>query len=83
MKDIRQQVRQFISENLYMGSSGSDFADEASFLEKHIIDSTGFLELVTFLEEQFTLRVEDNEMIPENLDSICNIEAYVNKKLGT
>ena len=50
-------------------------------MDKHVVDSTGFLELVTFIEDGWGLTVEDDEMIPENLDSLANIEAFVNRKL--
>jgi len=81
MSDIKNQVRAYIADNFVMGSNAAKFADSDSFLDLHIIDSTGFLELITFLEEKFGIQVEDEEMIPENLDSLDNIEAYVSKKL--
>jgi acyl carrier protein len=81
MSNIKSQVRTFIADNFLMGTNAGKFGDADSFLDHHIIDSTGFLELVTFLEEKFSIRVEDEEMIPENLDSLDSIEAYVEKKL--
>jgi acyl carrier protein len=81
MTDIKAQVRTYIADNFVMGSNAPKFADGDSFLDKHIIDSTGFLELVTFLEEKFGIQVEDDEMIPENLDTLDNIDAYVTRKL--
>ncbi len=81
MTNVKSQVRAFIAENFLMGANAAKFADTDSFLDLHIIDSTGFLELVTFLEERFGIRIEDEEMIPENLDSLDSIEAYVEKKL--
>lgn len=77
---IKTTVRAYIVDNFIMGGDGSDLADADSFMEKHVIDSTGFLELVTFLEETYRLVVEDDEMVPENLDSLDNIEAYVRGK---
>jgi acyl carrier protein len=56
--------------------------DTDSFMDKHVVDSTGFLELVTFIEDSWGVTVEDDEMIPENLDSLANIEAFVNRKLS-
>jgi acyl carrier protein len=82
MTKVKSQVRAFIADNFLMGPSADKFGDADSFLDLHIIDSTGFLELVTFLEEKFAITVEDEEMIPENLDSLDSIEAYVEKKLG-
>lgn len=81
MSDIKNQVRTYIADNFIMGSNAASFSDGDSFMDLHIIDSTGFLELITFLEEKFGIQVEDEEMIPENLDSLDNIEAYVGKKL--
>jgi acyl carrier protein len=81
MTDIKSQVRTYIADNFVMGSKAAKFGDGDSFLDLHIIDSTGFLELITYIEETFGFRVEDEEMIPENLDSLDSIEAFVSKKL--
>jgi len=56
--------------------------DDTSFLDKRIIDSTGILELVSFLEEELSIGVEDDELVPENLDSINNIVAYLERKMA-
>ena len=77
--NLKQQVRQFILDNFMMGGT-ADIPDDASFMERHIIDSTGFLELITFVEESFGIQVGDEEMVPENLDSLNNIERYVQQK---
>jgi len=82
MNDTKSTVRNFIVENLFMGAGGVEFSDDDSFLDRHIIDSTGFLELVSFIEETFGFQVKDNEMVPECLDSLNNIEAYVARKLS-
>lgn len=80
MQDVKTQVRQFIHDNFIMGSNGPRFADGDSFMDQHIIDSTGFLELVGFIEETYGFAVEDDEMTPDHLDSLNNIEAYVKAK---
>ena len=80
MSEIREQVREFIVENFLFGSD-EGLTDEVSFLDEGIIDSTGILELVSFLEEAFDIAVEDEELIPENLDSIKNVVAYLEKKM--
>ncbi len=80
MSDIKEQVRDFIIENFLFGEGGEDLKDDDSFLEKGIIDSTGVLELVEWLEETFGFRVEDEELVPENLDSVNNLEAFISKK---
>lgn len=77
--NIKQQVRQFILDN-FMMSGAADIPDDASFMDRHIIDSTGFLELISFVEQSFDIQVTDDEMVPENLDSLNNIESFVQRK---
>jgi len=81
MSDIKSLVRNYIVDNFIMNPDAASFADGDSFLDKHLVDSTGFLELVTFVEETWNLVVEDEEMVPENLDSLDHIDAYVQRKL--
>ena len=81
MQDVKGVVRQFLLDNFAMGG-GVTIADATSFMEEHILDSTGFIELITFIEETFGLAVEDEEMVPENFDSLDNIDAYVARKRG-
>lgn len=80
--DIKQQVRQFILDNLMMGG-GKEIPNDASFIDRHVIDSTGFLELISFVEQTFEIQVFDDEMVPENLDSLNSIERYVLHKRAT
>ena len=80
--EIKSTVRAYIADNFLMGADAADFADSDSFIERHIIDSTGFLELVTFLEETWGFVVEDVEMVPEHLDSLDGLAAFVSRKLG-
>lgn len=80
MSEAKAQVREFIVENFLFGED-ENLQDETSFLDEGIIDSTGILELVNFLEETFSITVEDDELVPENLDSLTNLEAYLQKKL--
>jgi len=80
--DIADKVRSFIKENFYAAGS-TEIADDASLLDMGIVDSTGILEVVAFLEEQFEITVDDAEMLPENLDSIENIVAFVGRKQGS
>ena len=81
MQDFKKPLRRFIEENFLMGSSGLDLADADSFMARHIVDSTGFLELVMFLEETWDVTVEDDEMVPENLDSLDALQGYLTRKL--
>jgi acyl carrier protein len=77
---IKNDIREFILDNFLFGEAG-ELDDNISFLEEGIIDSTGFLELVAFLEEKFNINVKDEEMIPDNLDSLNNLTEYVAGKL--
>jgi acyl carrier protein len=77
--DIKQQVRAFITSNFYVADPAT-LADDASLLDQGIIDSTGVLEIIMFLEDTFGFKVEDSEMLPENLDSIENIASFVARK---
>jgi acyl carrier protein len=79
MSDVKTKLREFIVENFLFGTANG-LQDDTSFLEEGIIDSTGVLELVTFLEENFEIQVADEELIPENLDSINNVAAYLERK---
>ncbi|MBA4366817.1 MAG: acyl carrier protein [Desulfobacterium sp.] len=79
MSDTKEKVRSFIVENFMFGND-EGLSDDTSFLEQGILDSTGVLELVDFLEEKFSIKVDDEELIPENLDSIKNLVAYLSKK---
>ena len=81
MSDVKQAVRGFIAGNFFITDLGK-LADADSLLEHRILDSTGFIELVTYLEETFGVQIADDEMIPENLDSLDNIAAYVARKRG-
>ncbi|MCP4690341.1 MAG: acyl carrier protein [Desulfobacterales bacterium] len=80
MSDPREEIKNFIVENFLFGDD-SGLADDTSFLEEGIIDSTGVLELVTFLEEEFLIEVEDEELTPENLGSINHVAAYLARKV--
>lgn len=79
MQGIEQELHKYIVGNLLFGQS-IDLNPEDSFLAMGIIDSTGVLELVTFLEETYGIEVKDDELMPENLDSIRNISEFVKRK---
>jgi acyl carrier protein len=81
MTEIQQIVRAFVCENFYIGS-GEELDDEASFIDMGVVDSTGILEVVAFLEERFGIRIDDAELVPENLDSLGRITAFVARKKG-
>jgi len=78
-KELRSEIRSFIEQNYLLGQS-NNFADDASLLEHQVMDSTGVLELVSFLEGHFGVQVADEELLPENLDSIELIAQFVMRK---
>ncbi len=75
-----EKVRKYILETYLFTDDASALADDDSFLDKGIIDSTGILELVMFLEEQFGVAVADEELLPENLDSVNNLVQFIEHK---
>ena len=80
VQDIEPRLRAFISENFPAAGSADGLAADASLIEGGIIDSLGVLSLVGFLEETFGIAVADDDMIPENLDSIRALTTFVRRK---
>ena len=78
---VRSEIRQFVIDNFLFGERSSTLRDDDSFLDTGIIDSTGVLELVAFLEGQFAIKITDQELIPENLDSVNLVASFVCRKL--
>ena len=78
---VKTELRKFIVENFMFGQENQDFSDDASMLENGLIDSTGVLELVAFVEEKYGISVADEELVPANFDSVDNLAEYVRKKL--
>ena len=78
--DFVNPVKDFIIENFLFGES-DDLAEDTSFLDSGIIDSTGILELVAFLEENYRITVEDDELVPENFNSISDVSRFLKTKL--
>jgi acyl carrier protein len=78
--EIEREVKIFLINNYLFGKSEA-LADNASLLD-NVIDSTGVLELVVFLQDTFNITVDDQEVIPDNIESVSNIVAYVERKLG-
>jgi acyl carrier protein len=77
---VEIQIRGYILENYLFTDDDSALGDDDSFLENGILDSTGMLEVIHFLEDEFGVIVDDHEMIPENLDSVNRITAYIVRK---
>jgi len=79
---VRNDLRKFIIDNFLFGRDSTGLSDDDSFLEKSLIDSSGVLELVGFLEETYGITVRDHELVPENLDSINRLIRYLDQKLA-
>jgi len=77
---IGDQVRDFVTEKFLLGDPNINIDNSDSFIEKGIVDSTGVLELVSFVEEEFNFKVSDEEIIPDNIDSIKNLTTFIQKK---
>jgi acyl carrier protein len=80
MDDVKGIVRDFIKNNFLYASDIDSINDDDSFTQKGIIDSTGVLELIDFIEESFEIIIENDEVVPDNLDSLNRIERYILKK---
>lgn len=80
MDDIRTEVRGFIVESFLFGDDSQPLPDDISLIDNDLVDSTGVLELVGFIEERFGVAVDDAEIVPANLDSIERIAAFVTRK---
>ena len=78
--EIRKRIRDFITETFLVGGNIETVNDNDSFMQKEIIDSTGVLELTTFVEKEFGISIEDNELVPVNLDSIDNLVNFIGRK---
>jgi acyl carrier protein len=79
MATVKSEIRQFITDRFLFGDD-KKLGDDDSLLEAGIIDSTGILELIGHLEERYSIKVNDDELVPENLDTITGIAAFLAKK---
>ncbi len=79
MEHLKREIRNFVLENYCFNQE--TLGDEDSFMEGGILDSTGILELISFVEEKYLIEFDGTELIPENLDSICRLTAFVGKRL--
>ena len=77
---IETQIRQYVADNFLFSDDGYPLPEDASFLEEGIVDSTGILELVMFVEETFGVTVKDEEIVPENFDSVGQLATYIRRK---
>lgn len=79
--DVREKVRSFVTSNFPVADAAA-LKDETSLLDTGVIDSTGVLEIINFIEGEFGIKVDDAEMIPDNLESIAKVTAFVTRKRG-
>jgi acyl carrier protein len=81
MTSKHAEIRQFVVENFLFGQSDRPINDDQSFLESGIIDSTGVLELIAFIEQKYGIAVADDELVPSNLDSVHRVASFIDSKL--
>jgi len=78
--EIELQIREYILENFMYSDNAGELTNEMSLFDNGILDSTGVLELVGYIEETFGIQVDDTELVPENFDSVDNISTYIQRK---
>ncbi len=77
---VAAKIRDFIARNFLFSEDGFTYADDASFLESGIIDSYGFMELLHWVEEEFGMSVADEELVPDNFDSVRHLSSFILRK---
>jgi acyl carrier protein len=82
MSAVNSKVREFIKDNFMYRDDRADLADTESLLDAGLVDSTGILELVAFIETEFSIQMADTDIVPDNLDSVDTIVRYVEGKIG-
>jgi acyl carrier protein len=75
--EVESDIRQFLTENFPLSGRGDALGSQESLIESGIIDSTGILELIEFIESRYVITIPDADVVPENLDTVDNITAYV------
>ena len=78
--EIREQLRRYIAENLLFSDKEYPFEDDASFLKNGVVDSTGVMELVEYVEKKFGVTVDPKEVVPDNFDSVKSLTGYIQRK---
>ncbi len=76
---VQEEIRNYVIDHILFGD-GEKLRDDVSFQETGILDSTGFLELITFVEEQFGVEIADDELVPEHFDTLRAVSAFVEQK---
>jgi acyl carrier protein len=80
--EIEAQIRKYVAQNLLFSDDGFGYDDDDSFLQEGIVDSVGVLELVLFVEETFGAAVDDQEITPDNFDSVTKLANYIRSKVN-
>ena len=80
--EIKNKLKAFIAEVFLVGDENQELNDSDSFMQTGVIDSTGVLELASFIEQEFNFTIEDDEMTPGNLDSISNLVTFISRKIS-
>ena len=80
MDNIKREIREYIVDHFLFGDENNSFSDNDSFMENGILDSTGILDLILFIEEKYGIVVDDNDIVPENLDSLNNLDKFILSK---
>ena len=78
--EIEQKIKTYIAQNLIFSGDEFKYPEDASFLEEGIVDSLGVMELVSFVEDQFGVGVDDQDITPENFDSVTKLAEYIRRK---
>jgi acyl carrier protein len=79
---IEKQIKQYVAENFLFSDDGYTLPEEASFLEEGIVDSTGVLELILFVEETYGITVANEDVLPENFDSVTKLATFIRRKMS-
>ena len=82
MNSISPEIRDYIARNFLFSDKGFQYGDEVSFLEEGIIDSLGIIELVAFVEKKFSISVADQDLLPNNFDSVNKLSRFISSKLA-
>jgi acyl carrier protein len=78
---LKDELRQFVTDNFMYGKPCEGFADDDSFIERGIIDSTAVMELVAYLEKHYRITLHDKDLIPDNLDSVDRLARFVKSRV--
>ena len=82
MQEVAQEVRSFVVDNFLFGEGDGKFSNEDSFLDNGLIDSMGILTLVEFVKEKYNIPIEDEDLVPDNWDSVQRIASFVQSRLA-